>query len=212
MDRKVKIYSKKNVPATTAFELAPSRRETQDAVSAGPPNDRRSATSVEQIADRKVIERYSPPGVIVDDKLEVVQFRGQMGAFLEPTPGNATLSLLKLVHPELVVAVRAAVQKAMYDGVPVASRGVPLQGDRGLKSVAIEVVPLPDTEGRKCALVLFDDTVVQTETTDEAAPQDGAETEASPRVAELTRELAATKDYLQATIEELEATNEELQS
>src|SRR5207245_2047694 len=34
--------------------------------------------------ERALLERYSPPAVLVDEHLEILQFRGGIGAFLEP--------------------------------------------------------------------------------------------------------------------------------
>src|SRR5262245_20355826 len=35
---------------------------------------------------RVILDRYSPAGVVVDADMQIVQFRGQTGAFLEPAP------------------------------------------------------------------------------------------------------------------------------
>src|SRR5438552_2714456 len=60
-----------------------------------PPAEERGATNIQNEANRLVLTRYSPPGVLVDDDLKIVQFRGQTGVFLEPAPGEASLDLLK---------------------------------------------------------------------------------------------------------------------
>ena len=59
----------------------------------------------------------------------IVQFRGQTGAFLEPAPGEASLSLLKMAREGLLHGLRSALQGRQgifqVDGVP-AEFGRPL--------------------------------------------------------------------------------------
>ena len=43
------------------------------------------------------MDRFAPPGVVVDNDMQIVQFRGQTGPFLEPAPGEASLNLLKFL-------------------------------------------------------------------------------------------------------------------
>ena len=47
-------------------------------------------------ADRIVLSSYAPAGVIVNDRLEIIDFRGRTGLFLEHLPGDANLGLLKM--------------------------------------------------------------------------------------------------------------------
>ncbi len=211
LDRKLKVYVKKNIPATAVFEFSFAGHALDGDEGTSERPDQRPVVSVAQIADRKVIEKYGPPGVIVDDRLEIMQFRGRTGPFLEPAPGAATLNLLKLARPELLVALRTTAHKALTEGLPATSGAVPLSSERGTRAVSFDVMPLPDAGGRKCLLVLFNE--ADTKATAPAPPRDGPEvSEADPRVLELERELATNKEYLQSTIEELEAANEELQS
>ncbi len=216
IDRKLKIYVKKNIPATAVFDFSLATRALDDEENGrrGRP-DHRPLVNVAQIADRKVIEKYAPPGVIVDERLDIVQFRGRTGSYLEPAPGTATLNLLKLVRPEMLVALRTATQKALTEGLPATSPVVPLGSEEGTtRSVSFDVMPLPDAGGRKCLLVLFNESVNESVNPAPAEQEEEAGTPGGeqPRVRQLERELAANKEYLQSTVEELEAANEELQS
>ncbi|HEY1690860.1 MAG TPA: CheR family methyltransferase [Polyangiaceae bacterium] len=209
MDRKLKLYARRNVVDTPAFELALLARDAgeEEGPSAAP--DRRPLVKVAQVADRKVIEKYAPPGVIVDEKLDAMQFRGRTGPYLEPAPGVATLGLLKLARPELVGPIRTTVHAVLAQNVPASSPTVLLPTDEGLRSVVVDVIPLPDESGRRCLLVLFN----EAREPKPSAPESDADAPADdPRVEKLERELGTTREYLQSTIEELEAANEELQS
>jgi two-component system CheB/CheR fusion protein len=213
VDRKLKVYAKKNLPATAAFEMPlASGRPLEEHEGAAVAADRRPIIGLAQLADRKVIEKYAPPGVIVDEKLDIMQFRGRIGQFLEPAPGVATLNLLKLARPELLIALRATVTKAFAEGVATTSPPVPLWGDDGSRTVTLEVLPLTDGAGRRLLLVLFDEAAPATPRPLDPERETATDPGSSPRLLEVERELATTKEYLQSTIEELEAANEELQS
>jgi two-component system CheB/CheR fusion protein len=208
VDRKLKVYRRRDVATSAVFELGvPGHLDGDEAPQATHVD--RPQVSVMQIADRKVIEKYAPPGVVVDDQLDILHFRGKTGAFLEPAPGQATLSLLKLMRPELVMALRATLHRARAEGVPASSAPVPIAIDQTVRLVCLDVIPLPEADPHKCLVVLFREV--------QAAPvPEGAGTssprETDRRVLDVERELATTKEYLQSTVEELEAANEELQS
>jgi two-component system CheB/CheR fusion protein len=215
-DRKLKIYSKKNIPSSSVFDFSlgmPSGAEESSRPGMPPlQTERRPMFSLQQLADRKVLEKFGPPGVLIDENMEVLQFRGQIGPFLGPSPGAATLNVLKLVRPELLVELRTAVSKVTSDGLPKSSEPVHLWADRDHASVVVEVIPLQESgAARKCLLVLFHQTTPST--TSEQAERAREELRLrEPRVEEIERELLLAKEYLQTTVQELEGANEELQS
>ena len=212
LDRKLKVYVKKNIPSTAVFEFSlASGRSLHDPERTSDSADPRPALGMAQIADRKVIEKYAPPGVIVDEKLDVVQFRGRIGPYLEPASGTATLNVLRLARPDLLAALRAMLNRALSEGLPATSPPVPLLSEHGTRAVALDVIPLLDATGRRSLLVLFNETTRGAGVVS-AAAKGAPALDDDPRVTELERELAANKEYLQSTIEELEASNEELQS
>ena len=57
-------------------------------------------------ADRLVLAQYGPPGVIINDAMEILHFRGHTGPYLEPLPGVASLHLLKMAREGLLHGLR----------------------------------------------------------------------------------------------------------
>jgi two-component system, chemotaxis family, CheB/CheR fusion protein len=212
VDRKQKLYSKKNIASAAVFEFASGARHLADDA-AGRAGERVHARpapiSVMQLADRKVLDRFGPPGVLLDHKLDVVQFRGNTGPFLAPLPGEATLQVFKLIRPELLIELRAAVAEAVRGGIPVAGDPVRLHGD-GAPVVVLEVIPIPDAADHPTSLlVMFRDAAAA------PPPLPARSADAPPtesRVRDLERELLVTREYLQTSVQELQAANEELQS
>src|ERR1019366_2468473 len=112
MDKKHKFYSKLLTAARPAFQLAPSEIADGAALPRQQAAPLRSATDLGKEADRVVLSKYSPPGVLIDSSFDIIQFRGRTGPFLEPSPGNATLNLLKMAREGLEIDLRAAVYQA----------------------------------------------------------------------------------------------------
>ena len=209
-DKKNRIYSKKNVAGAGLFELDGVMLRDLRSARGAQPDPLRPVANLQQLADRKVLERFGPAGVLVNEALDVLQFRGRTGPYIEPQPGAATLNLLRLARPELHVELRTAIHRSLADNVTTSARHVGLKVGEESQTVTIEVHPLCDAEtGTRSLLVLFRDE--SSPSPDDPPPQPRAPAPDS-RTEELERELASTKEYLQSTIEELETSNEELKS
>jgi two-component system CheB/CheR fusion protein len=176
-----------------------------------------SALDMQKEADRIVQARYAPVGVVVDEALTVLQFRGRTREYLEPAPGTASLDLLKMLREGLMAEVHSAINQARAENAAVTREGVRLKDGGKLRLIKVEVIPfkVPPSEVR-CFLVLFQDIPPAP-----PPPPAGAERAAAAppevealeqQVAQLHQELASLREYLQSIIEEHEATNEELKS
>jgi two-component system, chemotaxis family, CheB/CheR fusion protein len=113
VDKKFKIYTRKSAPRSphlrfNSCDLALAKVKPMISI-----NDEDSTDpDLHQAADRLVLDRYAPVGVTIDEDLNIVQFRGQTGAYLEPATGKPSFNLLKMVKPELLVELRAVVHQA----------------------------------------------------------------------------------------------------
>jgi two-component system CheB/CheR fusion protein len=208
VDRAAKLYVSKHT-SQAGFDAAVAR----DA--AGKPGDfgvpERSAQNIAQLADRKILEMYGPPGVVIDERLEILHFRGRTGPYLEPLPGAASLNILRLARPELHADLRRSILSALEQNARVIKDCTVFASPSG-RRLRLEVVPITDPESEnRCLLVLFHELAAVPESFD----QRSSETDGSPeqeRIRELEQELLVTKEYLQSTVEELESVAEELRA
>ncbi len=164
-------------------------------------------------AERALLNRYSPPGVIISREMEILQFRGETGPYLAPATGAASLNLLKMLREGLLVSVRAAILQATDQGSVVREEGLRVKDGDSVRKLAVEVIPVrAGEENAGGFLVLFEED-------EESGAEDGRAVEPrreSPadkeEISRLNQELLATREYLQSVIEQQEAVNEELQS
>ncbi len=175
------------------------------------PND---VADLPREADRVLLTKFAPPGVLVSADLEILQYRGDTGPYLAPSPGKASLGLLKMLREGLLVAVRGAVQRAIKAEAPVREEGLRVKSHGDYLDVAIEVIPVKGQGAKEGGfLILFEDSRRQaTRDPDATPPVEHVSNAADADNTRLTQELAATREYLQSVIEQQEAANEELQS
>jgi two-component system CheB/CheR fusion protein len=222
VDSKCKFYAKKAVatrPAVTfghglseerTGSIEPAR--SSPTLQVGP-----TVPEIQRQADRLVLAHYSVPGAVINQNLEVLQFRGQTGQYLQHSHGEASLNLLKMAHDGLVLDLRAAINKAIKKNGPVRQDNVLVRRDGQASSATIEVVPflVPPSQERFFLVSFVPVPDVETVPMRQQAGKKTSTADQRAEAAELSRlreELAATRESLQAIIEEQEATNEELRS
>jgi two-component system CheB/CheR fusion protein len=221
VDGRNKIYARTSAAPPLAFDFTRTRLSF-DLASPGrgaslshepaEPAQSSGASDVQREADRLVLAAFSPPGVVVTNELAIVEFRGQTGAFLEHSPGVASLDLLRTAREELRLPLRRAIDQARSTQGPARETGLALAIGQARHLVTLEVFPFAVRSTRqRLFLILFVDT---TPTEPSSPPQlppapiDGALAAENA----LRQDLASTRHYLESVIEQLEATNEELKA
>jgi two-component system, chemotaxis family, CheB/CheR fusion protein len=220
IDKKHKVYSRLLTSARAHLEFSPSELAEDPVRVRRPGLISQPDMDVGREADRIVLSRYSPPGVLINSSFDVLQFRGRTGPFLEQPSGQATLNLLKMAREGLAIDLRAAIHQAKKSGGPIRKSGVRVRNDSGVIEIALEIAPVIDKStpyGAKnpCYLVLFDAGAAGKPAEERSAKgqrkiETGSKAERELRA--VRAELAGTQDDLRSIIEEQEATNEELQS
>ncbi|WP_204141688.1 chemotaxis protein CheB [Halomicronema sp. CCY15110] len=174
---------------------------------------------VERATNDAICRRYQPTGVVINGKLAIVQFRGQTGPYLEPTPGRASLNLLQLVKDPLRLDLRTLIYQAEQSGQAESREGIAFhEGDRQ-RQIRIDVIPFSVSNYENYYLVLFEDCTVPPSATATTLPPliQGAEespeaTRYRQEIERLQQDLETTRSHLQAIIEEREFANQDLRA
>ncbi len=236
VNQKLRIYRKKPAPNRIPLTIPLGKKAT-----GGPPPRRKipdlSLPGFDPVLEaNRILGTYGPPSVFVNESMDILQFSGKIGPYLEPVQGAAGLTLNKMIHRDLLVDLRTAIHKAKTSGKPVRKGSVRITVGGRSRSVGFTVAPIhsshmPDTW--HYLIVIEDESMapdIPIGEKEEAGPE--PEGEAVPLIASpdeyqrIVRELADTREHLRAMIEEehkvgedlltafheLQSQNEELQS
>jgi two-component system CheB/CheR fusion protein len=172
--------------------------------------------TVEREVEHLLVNRFVPASVVVNDQLEIVQFHGKTGAYLEPPAGQPSFSLAKMAREGLLVDLRAALTTAKKTNATVRKQGVQIQSEEGTREVNLEVVPLrgPSAQER-LYVVVFQDEVGKAAVSENKgkAGKPAKVARSTARDTEiLKREMSHLREQLRSLIEEHETTTEEFKS
>ncbi len=230
-DKKCKIYSKKSTLVLPNLDIT-SRSDLiyppqfQESISAPTLTE----TDILKIADDIVWKRHAPAGVVVNDDLEILQFRGDTSPYLSPAPGKPSFNLLQMAKVKLRIALRTAIHQAKKLDLPVTKSEL-------TESVKFEVIPfrvkeLADSlsaeadasrterlllgqrlrQRQRYLLILFEPmTLVDRGAQPKVIPK-AKQTSLQQENSRLRQELAVSQDHLQAIIDEQEATNQDIRA
>ena len=212
IDSDHRIAARKDVK--NPFRLAPAR----GGVPAMSPmlEPPRTPTSSELVRKMEtfLLDEYAPPGVIVNERMEILHFRGRTGPYLEPAPGQPQHHLLKMAREGLFAELRLAITQAKIDKATVRRTGVRIEHGGGSTTCTIVAVPIAFTpESREAIFAVLFEADKPTEPAEHGEPP-ATDRPAAPvddaRGRTLEAELASTKGYLQSIIDEHQRTNDEL--
>ena len=164
------------------------------------------------VAEKLLMERYSPPCVVVNEKYEVVHVSTRTKRYLEVPPGAPTKDILRMAREELRPALRAAIYKVFAERQKVTFRGLQLIDDGAELRVNVVAEPLDAPEGAgNLAMVVFEQAAVTLSlgtAPDAKELSAGDETSKDLLIRQLEEQLRVTHEQLQATSEQLETSHE----
>jgi len=212
-DKKNKIYQKKFatrlITYFTGTEFALHQPEGARPHRAAP-----TELTVEKEVERLLVNRYVPASIVLNDVMEIVQFRGRTGAYLEPAAGHPTFSLSRMAREGLLVDLRAALSAAKKDDKPVRVEGVQVKSNGGTREVNLEVMPVrAQGSAERHFVVVFEELGPRLAHEAKRRREKAAKPSRPGRENErLHAELQQLREQLQNLIEEHETTAEEYKS
>ena len=163
-----------------------------------------------------LLDRYLPPGVLVDEKFQVIHCFGDVAQFLKPLKGRLETDILSLTDGNLHIALSTSLQKARKTGQNVATRNVRVnsEGEEYFLDLTVDPIAL-ESSGSLHYHVCFKQIQKEPAPVEESRHQEELECfEPSlyfrQHVADLELELQSTREDLLAAQENLQSTNEAL--
>jgi two-component system CheB/CheR fusion protein len=215
-DTKYRIYEKKI--STTRHVGVPARFAVSFERKAGElPAVPRSRVEpmlgdIRKQADAIVLSQFAPTGVVINSSMEILQFRGRTGPYLENASGEASLNLLRMARQGLAAELRPLIAKAAKQKRSTGKDGIQIRHEGRMLSVNLKVIPLLMSNFTESFyLVIFEEKDSNVLPVSLKSPP--LRSIAVQRELEQVREeLASTKLSLQHIIEEQDASNEELRA
>jgi len=213
-DNKGKVYTRKDSPGKFMHVISPKSERNLDKLD-NKTNSENMRSDFQKTADDIMLSRYMPAGVVVNEAMDIVQFRGSTSSYLEQTSGKPSHNLMVMAKHGLAFELRSVLHKVKKGKVAVKKENIPVKKDGKLHGITIEGIPLPNTI-EPYYLVLFHDSV----SNDKVLPSgtgkkkgEKAKTDNNDlRIKQLERELIETREDMRSITEDQEAANEELQS
>lgn len=160
----------------------------------------------ETLAIRRMVERYAPPSLIVDQDGGIISAHGKLSRYFEfPVTRTGGSSAVNLARPGLRTVIGPLLRQARDEKRRVVARDVTIETDYGVQPTEVICDPLGDGS----LLFVFRDSGPFRP----ADPADLSDLEpGDDHLEALEDELRLTRHRLRSAIEELETANEELKS
>ena len=176
--------------------------------------------------DRIALKDYSPPSIVINDLMDILQVRGRTTPYLELASGQASLNLLKMARPELITDLRKLIKAARTKERPVKKEGLSVLDINGVITFNIKVTPLKPSvkTNERCYAIFFEEmphlakrlATSRKSKSSNLKERHLLELQQSKaneeRLQDLNEEYETGQEELTAANEELQSANEELQS
>ncbi|HEY6062571.1 MAG TPA: PAS domain S-box protein, partial [Chitinophagaceae bacterium] len=213
-----KLFTRKNVPGRF-LHTASLRSEQSFADMNAHPKSINIKTDFQKTADDIMLSKYTPAGVVVNEAMDIVHFRGNTANYLQQSPGKPSHNLLKMAKEGLAFELRNILHKTKKQKAPVLKENIPIKIDGIQQNISIEALQLPDTI-EPHYLVLFHQNqpfaFSQPPLTKKKASASSQQLTANSQqlllIQQLEKELAQSREDMRSITEDQEAANEELQS
>ena len=220
VDRKHKIYTKVGGSSSPAFSMTREYRFSRvNPVGRSPLSDDDESwpeADLQRAADRIVLARFGPPALVVDERMNVVQSRGQTSPLIQLSPGAVSWHLGRVLRIDIVNDVQKTVQRAIDENSPITTILTTFNGGTGRQDFQIDVLPIANSGVRpRCYLILFQTPAESDGAASASKAQPNLEVSSDDKdrlILQLRNDLNGTRFHLQTLVEERDARNQELVS
>ncbi|MBP1616676.1 MAG: chemotaxis protein CheB [Bacteroidetes bacterium] len=225
IDNKLKIYKRivtNEPPELYDFPSAFSRVKQPKAELAF---SAQAPANIQTLADQLLLQNFSPPSVLVNDKGDIIYISGHTGKYLEPAVGKANMNIFAMLRIGLQNEFSNAFRQAVINKERVTVNNIKVGTNAGTQYINLTIQWIEKPEALQGKLMIVFKDVAKPEEIKEPITQDSNSTESIQRVQwekellqarkesqSILEEMQTSQEELKSTNEELQSTNEELQS
>ena len=213
--KKDKLFLRKDVPGRF-MQVASQRSEQSLRHIDADPKSANIRTDFQKTADDIILSKYTPAGVVVNEMMDILHFRGKTSPYLEQSRGEPSHNLLKMAKNGLAFELRNILHKVKKEKASIIKENIPLQVNDSQLLITIEAIPLPNI-AEPHYLILFHNNnsssaKQSTQSNKKTATSKIKNNDPDLRIQQLEQELAHAREDMRGITEDQEAANEELQS
>lgn len=211
IDGKLKIYKRSITNQTPELLNFPSSFSQTKPVDFDMPKPALSPLNIQSVADQLMLQNFSPPGVLVNDKGDIIYISGRTGKYLEPSVGKANMNIFAMLREGLRSEFPSAFRRAVNNKETVIIKNVKVGTNGGSQVInaSIQWIDKPETL-KGMVMIVFTD--VQEAEHIKSKIVKGKKSLANERQTELENELQRVRQEMQNTLEEMQTSQEELKS
>ena len=171
------------------------------------------APNLQTYAEQLLLQNFSPPAVLVNERGDILYINGRTGPYLEPAAGKANWNLHVMARDGLRDALSSALLQATSRHEPVELHGLALPEGGQLHRFDVVVRPLLEPgllQGM--LLVVFRPAAAQPRTRRRRPAPGAMQQEFETELQQLREQIQTMREDMRVSQEELQASNEELQS
>ncbi len=207
-----KLFFRKDAPGKFIFN-AGLRKEPNSNHTNHVAHSERILIDFQKTADDILLRKYTPAGVVVNEALDIVHFRGNTAKYLQQLSGKPSHNLLKMAKEGLAFELRNILHKVKKQKETVIKKNVPVDEHGVMVHIDIEAFLLPDTVEPHYFVLFHDSPVAKSKQTETKTPAEQDQIDdREERILQLENELGQSREDMRSITEEQEAANEELQS
>jgi chemotaxis methyl-accepting protein methylase len=218
LDLKLRLFSRRDSLLAVEPPVFPSYSAPAAAEAAKESTMIKPTANLQSHADQLLLQNYSPPAVLANDKGDIVYISGRTGKYLEPASGKTNWNVFAMAREGLRFDLFCAFQKAIRQKGAITVKGLKVGTNGGTQIFDITVQSLKEPAVlRDMVLIVFSNVATPPEKKSrrgaKQGPADSARVlELEQEIQRMGEELQTTREEMQSSQEELKSANEELQS
>ncbi len=174
--------------------------------------------NLQSLTDQLILQQFSPPAVLINNKGDILYITGKTGKYLEPAAGKANWNIFAMAREGLHHELSRAFQTVVRQKGNVTKKGLKVRtnGTEHVIDFTLQAIEEPEAL-QGMFMVVFKDVATSAgrkpaaRVTGHPSPRANI-TELEEESKHLREDLQNTREEMQTSQEELKATNEELQS
>ena len=211
IDNKLKIYQRTETNQIPELYDFPSSFSRAKQLNIEPIIPVKPTSNIQALADQLLLQHFSPPGVLVNDKGDIIYISGRTGKYLEPAVGKANMNIFAMLRDGLQNEFPSAFRQVVMKKEPITLHNVKVGTNGGTQyiNVILQWIDKPEALNGMVMVIFVD---VPKVLVSKELVLKGEKNLNNTKQLELEKELQHAREQMQNTLEEMQTSQEELKS